>query len=97
MREAGVVMQVGFNRRFDPNFMLMQTLSRAGKVGDILQVRITSRDPSPPPPEYAKVVPTTKQPTNNQNNQQTTNKQPRLFRMSFAYFDLSPKDISAQS
>ncbi|MBI4604424.1 MAG: inositol 2-dehydrogenase [Planctomycetes bacterium] len=51
---AGVKLQVGFNRRFDPSFARAREIVAAGKVGDVHLVRITSRDPAPPPPEYVR-------------------------------------------
>lgn len=54
VEKAGVKFQVGFNRRFDHNFLKVKSLVQDGKVGDIHIVRITSRDPSPPPAEYVK-------------------------------------------
>ncbi|HLF81057.1 MAG TPA: inositol 2-dehydrogenase, partial [Anaerolineales bacterium] len=51
---AGVKFQVGFNRRFDPNFRRVRDLVAAGKVGQPHLLRITSRDPGPPPLEYVK-------------------------------------------
>ena len=53
--EAGVKLQVGFNRRFDPSFRRVRDLVAAGKIGTPHIVRITSRDPEPPPIEYVKV------------------------------------------
>lgn len=55
VEKAGVVFQVGFNRRFDRNFRKAYNTVREGKVGDIHIIRITSRDPAPPTPEYIKV------------------------------------------
>ena len=52
---AGVKLQVGFNRRFDPGFARVQSQVAAGAVGDTHLVRITSRDPHPPPAEYVAV------------------------------------------
>jgi myo-inositol 2-dehydrogenase/D-chiro-inositol 1-dehydrogenase len=52
---AGVKLQVGFNRRFDPNFKRVRDLVAEGKVGTPHIVRITSRDPAPPPIAYVKV------------------------------------------
>jgi myo-inositol 2-dehydrogenase/D-chiro-inositol 1-dehydrogenase len=52
---AKVKFQVGFNRRFDPNFRKVRDLVAEGKVGQPHLLRITSRDPGPPPPEYVKV------------------------------------------
>jgi len=53
--KAGVKLQVGFNRRFDPNFKRVREMVAAGKVGTPHILRITSRDPGPPPIEYIKV------------------------------------------
>ena len=49
---AGVRFQVGFNRRFDPDFRTLAEKVHAGAVGTPQFVRLTSRDPEPPPPEY---------------------------------------------
>ncbi|MCP5515004.1 MAG: inositol 2-dehydrogenase [Spirochaetales bacterium] len=54
VEKAGVKFQVGFNRRFDHNFLKVKGLVKEGKVGDIHVVRITSRDPAAPPAEYVK-------------------------------------------
>jgi myo-inositol 2-dehydrogenase/D-chiro-inositol 1-dehydrogenase len=54
-KNAGVRLQIGFNRRFDPNFRKVRELVMAGKIGKPHLLRITSRDPAPPSPEYAKV------------------------------------------
>ncbi len=53
--KAGVKLQVGFNRRFDPNFKRVREIVAAGKIGTPHILRITSRDPGPPPIEYIKV------------------------------------------
>jgi myo-inositol 2-dehydrogenase/D-chiro-inositol 1-dehydrogenase len=53
--EAGVKLQIGFNRRFDPNFRRIWELIREGKIGEPHLLRITSRDPAPPPMEYLRV------------------------------------------
>jgi myo-inositol 2-dehydrogenase/D-chiro-inositol 1-dehydrogenase len=45
-------LMVGFNRRFDPNFMEARARIDAGQVGTVEMVSITSRDPSPPPATY---------------------------------------------
>ena len=52
---AGVPLQVGFNRRFDPAHAAVQRAVADGSVGDVHMVKITSRDPAPPPIEYIKV------------------------------------------
>ena len=53
--KAKVKLQIGFNRRFDPNFRRVRELVAAGKIGQPHILRITSRDPGPPPIEYIKV------------------------------------------
>ncbi|MDD4573922.1 MAG: inositol 2-dehydrogenase [Sphaerochaeta sp.] len=50
-----VKLQLGFNRRFDHNFKQVRDLTKAGKVGDVHVVKITSRDPAPPSPAYVAV------------------------------------------
>jgi myo-inositol 2-dehydrogenase/D-chiro-inositol 1-dehydrogenase len=52
---AGVPMLVGFNRRFDPDFAELHRRLRAGAIGAVEQVVITSRDPAPPPVAYIQV------------------------------------------
>ncbi len=54
VHKAGVKCQIGFNRRFDPNFKKVRQLIQEGKLGDLHILRITSRDPAPPPAEYVK-------------------------------------------
>jgi len=53
--KAGVKLQIGFNRRFDPNFRRVRELVAGGKIGQPHILRITSRDPQPPPIAYVKV------------------------------------------
>ena len=50
--KSGVKLQVGFNRRFDPNFSSVQYQVASGALGAPHIIRITSRDPAPPPAEY---------------------------------------------
>jgi len=52
---AGVKLQVGFNRRFDPNFRRVKEMTAEGKIGEPHILRITSRDPEPPPLDYVKI------------------------------------------
>jgi myo-inositol 2-dehydrogenase / D-chiro-inositol 1-dehydrogenase len=49
---AGVVLGIGFNRRYDPSFSRLKREIGAGTVGNVEVISITSRDPSPPPLEY---------------------------------------------
>jgi myo-inositol 2-dehydrogenase/D-chiro-inositol 1-dehydrogenase len=55
VEQAGVKMQVGFNRRFDANFRRVRELVAEGKVGAPHLLRISSRDPAPPPLDYIRV------------------------------------------
>jgi myo-inositol 2-dehydrogenase/D-chiro-inositol 1-dehydrogenase len=55
VKKAGVKLQVGFNRRFDPSFKKAKDLVASGTIGTPHLVRITSRDPEPPPISYIKV------------------------------------------
>ncbi len=55
VEDCGVKLMVGFNRRFDPNFMKIHQMVINGKIGDPHILNITSRDPSPPPAEYTKI------------------------------------------
>ena len=45
----------GFNRRFDPSFAAVHAQLEEGKIGDLENLLIISRDPSAPPAEYVKV------------------------------------------
>lgn len=53
--ETNIKFQVGFNRRFDPNFFKIYKTVKAGKIGEPQILKITSRDPAPPPLSYLKV------------------------------------------
>src|SRR5512141_1032089 len=55
VEKAGVKLQIGFNRRFDPNFRKLRAMVAEGKIGTPHIIRITSRDPAPPPLSYVKV------------------------------------------
>ncbi len=48
VNSAGVKLQVGFNRRFDPDFSRVKEAVKAGEVGDIHIIKITNRDPVRP-------------------------------------------------
>lgn len=52
VREAGVPLMVGFNRRFDPDFQALKAAIDAGRIGKVEMVSITSRDPGAPPVSY---------------------------------------------
>lgn len=53
VNKAGVKLMVGFNRRFDPNFLKIKELVDEGKIGEPHILKITSRDPAPPPAKYS--------------------------------------------
>jgi myo-inositol 2-dehydrogenase/D-chiro-inositol 1-dehydrogenase len=46
------IVQLGFNRRFDPSHRALQQALAAGEIGTLEQLTITSRDPAPPPADY---------------------------------------------
>ncbi len=52
---AGVKLQTGFNRRFDPNYRRVRQAVEQGEIGQISIIHIVSRDPAPPSIEYVKV------------------------------------------
>lgn len=54
VNQSGVAFQVGFNRRFDPNFVKAKEATLSGEVGDVHVIKITSRDPEAPPLSYVK-------------------------------------------
>lgn len=47
-------LMVGFNRRFDPDFMALKKAVDEGAIGDVEMITITSRDPEAPPADYIK-------------------------------------------
>jgi myo-inositol 2-dehydrogenase/D-chiro-inositol 1-dehydrogenase len=52
VERAGVLLQVGFNRRSDPGILdLVETVSGGG-VGAVHTVRVTNRDPQAPPIDF---------------------------------------------
>ncbi len=55
LEKSNVKYQVGFNRRFDHNFMAAREAVKAGKIGDLNILKICSRDPAAPPVSYIKV------------------------------------------
>ena len=52
VQEAGVTLQVGFNRRFDANAIRIRRAVEEKEIGEPHRLHIVSRDPSPPPPSY---------------------------------------------
>jgi myo-inositol 2-dehydrogenase/D-chiro-inositol 1-dehydrogenase len=52
--DTGAKLMVGFNRRFDPNFIELRRQIDEGAIGAVEMVSITSRDPAPPGADYIK-------------------------------------------
>ncbi len=55
-REAGTVLQVGFNRRADRNFGALRERVAAGEIGTPYLLKITSRDPEPQNADYLRTA-----------------------------------------
>lgn len=55
VQEAGVKLQVGFNRRFDANFARVRQAVARDEIGTPQLMHIISRDPAPPPISYISV------------------------------------------
>jgi myo-inositol 2-dehydrogenase/D-chiro-inositol 1-dehydrogenase len=49
---AGVPVQIGYNRRFDPGFVAARRAMTSGELGRLHTVRSTTMDPAPPPAAY---------------------------------------------
>lgn len=54
VEKNNTLLQIGFNRRFDPDFANIHARVRAGELGSTHLLRITSRDPACPSKEYIK-------------------------------------------
>ena len=50
--QTGATLMVGFNRRFDPDFIASKAAIDRGAIGKVEMVTITSRDPGAPPLDY---------------------------------------------
>jgi myo-inositol 2-dehydrogenase/D-chiro-inositol 1-dehydrogenase len=55
IKDRAPFVMLGFNRRFDPSFREVRDRTRAGEIGALRALRITSRDPGPPPASYLAV------------------------------------------
>ena len=55
VEDQGATLMVGFQRRFDPDFMALKKTIEDGRIGNVEMITLTSRDPGPPPYEYIKV------------------------------------------
>jgi myo-inositol 2-dehydrogenase/D-chiro-inositol 1-dehydrogenase len=52
---AGAVVQVGFQRRFDPAYLESRRLVETGEIGTVYLVRLIAHDHEPPPDAYIPV------------------------------------------
>ncbi|MDR3078064.1 MAG: inositol 2-dehydrogenase [Planctomycetota bacterium] len=55
VKENRIILQVGFNRRFDQGNLRLREIMKSGALGTPEMCVINSRDPAPPPMEYIKV------------------------------------------
>ena len=55
VESTGAVLQLGFQRRFDPAYREAKRLADAGALGDLYLVRLIAHDHTPPPDEYIPV------------------------------------------
>jgi myo-inositol 2-dehydrogenase/D-chiro-inositol 1-dehydrogenase len=52
VERAGILVQIGFQRRFDDGYRAAHDAVAAGALGTLLVVRAATHDPEPPPQEY---------------------------------------------
>lgn len=52
INEAGIAVQMGFMRRFDPGYRAAHELVAGGDLGEVTLVRGHTHDPEPPPESY---------------------------------------------
>lgn len=52
--DANIKLMLGFNRRFDPEFLQAKRSTMAGRIGNLQIIKITNRDPGIPPIEFIK-------------------------------------------
>ncbi len=50
--QTKATLMIGFQRRFDPDFMALKHAIDTGRIGTVEMVTLTSRDPAPPPHDY---------------------------------------------
>jgi myo-inositol 2-dehydrogenase / D-chiro-inositol 1-dehydrogenase len=52
VRRAGILLQIGFQRRFDAGYRAAREAVASGTIGELYLVRLAGHDPTPPPEEY---------------------------------------------
>ena len=52
VERSGILVQIGFQRRFDAGYRSAREAVRSGELGDVHLVRFGTHDPAPPPPAY---------------------------------------------
>jgi len=52
VRSSGARVQVGFHRRFDPEFVRIRRAADGGDLGELRRVHLISADKEPPPPGF---------------------------------------------
>ncbi|MGW2367904.1 Gfo/Idh/MocA family protein [Streptomyces sp. NPDC001667] len=52
VEEAGTLLQMGFQRRFDPGFRAAREAVRAGRLGRVHTIRAVTSDAAPPPADF---------------------------------------------
>jgi myo-inositol 2-dehydrogenase / D-chiro-inositol 1-dehydrogenase len=52
VERAGILVQIGFQRRFDAGYRAARDTVASGALGSLLVVRAATHDPAPPPEEY---------------------------------------------
>lgn len=54
VEETNANLMVGFQRRFDPDFLVLKNAIDKGGIGEVEMITLTSRDPGAPPYDYIK-------------------------------------------
>jgi len=52
VEQAGIFVQIGFQRRFDAGYKAAREAYTSGALGDVHVVRLATHDPAPPPESY---------------------------------------------
>jgi myo-inositol 2-dehydrogenase / D-chiro-inositol 1-dehydrogenase len=52
VERAGILVQIGFQRRFDAGYRAAKEAVQSGALGEVHLVRLATHDPAPPPEEY---------------------------------------------